>query len=204
MKNCSKPILIAGVVAQGLSGCVTASSSTPPLEDPRPTYAERTAIAADRISDMESLFRNEGQTLFLELPSAGQSDYTGLLGLLVERPNEDSVELIGDMTVVANWSSRTVSGDVTNFQADTDVYVPGELSMTSGRFENRNDLAHIDLQFSGSVDVEGDTFAYEAKGDADITGRGLDYFAGQAEGDLTQNGAVVGEGIIDFALERGN
>lgn len=192
-----------GIISLLLTGCIGASvSSNVVVEDDRPTYSERTAIAADRISAMEDLHAIEGQTLLSEIPTSGVGVYSGLLGMRVTRPDVEDIELVGDMTATADFSNVTISGEVTNFQLETDTYIPGELAMTSESFFSNDGLFRVNLNFTGELTLDEETLTYAAEGDADLTGRDRDYFAGEAVGVFEEGGSQIGEGTIDFALER--
>ena len=200
-----KLALVTPVIAVTLSAC-GGSSSVPGYEE----LGEKADAVIDRVeavgeyNDVTGEFDNVTTEAEMEQRS-GSATYTGIAGLWVNDTKEqlenaidadEDPDVIADLKLTADFDSSTISGAMTNLQAeDEDMTVSGQIDVTNGVITG----ADLAADLSGTVQTTGDgpdeTLTFVGTTDGTFVGDSAEAAQGKIEGKLGDGeGSFVGGG----------
>ena len=159
------------------------------FEDLGEEYQERITDLYEGIGALRSIAFTDPTTL----PTSGGATYDGLMSL---------ENLVGEMTMTADFADDAISGSVTNFIIDDDTAVLGTLDIGSGAIDR---TADTDTAYTFAADLTGELSIEEEDGAYDIVGTILGDFTGPdheyVEGSVigTANHTINEEDTNDFS-----
>lgn len=187
-----KLALATPVIAVTLSAC-GGSSSVPGYEE----LGEKADAVIDRVEAVGEYNDTTGEfdnvTTDAEMAQrSGSATYTGIAGLWVNDTKEqlqdaidadEDPDVIADLKLTADFDSSTISGAMTNLQAeDEDMTISGQIDVTNGVISG----ADLTADLSGTVQTTGDgpdeTLTFVGTTDGTFVGDSAEAAAGDIEG----------------------
>lgn len=139
------------------------------------------------------------------LPVSGSATYEGVVGL--STPGNDGIpaDMLGEMTLVADFSSDDLSGSAGDFVTDQNEELDGRLDISNGGFDRDAD---VDVFYTFGFDLDGtlttedgDDLDVDAEAVGDFLGEDNEQAIGLVDGIIVSpEGAAVTEG--GFIVER--
>ncbi len=191
---------MAALVAAGvMAGCSDTSF------DSQASYDD----LVDEFDDIAERGEDLDYTDPASLPTSGGATYEGVMGLDTYNSASDlegvPEEILGEMTLNADFASSSVSGEVDDFVTPDDDRVDGSLDISNGVIDRTVD---VDLFYTYGFDLngtltteEGTDFDVDAEGAGDFFGSGHQQAGGIVEGVISSDsGTALVEG--GFVAER--
>lgn len=160
---------------------------------------------ADEFDDLLDASEGVDFTDPATLPGSGSATYDGVMGLSTDGSDGLPSDMVGEMTLRADFGADSLSGSVQNVSTSSDEGLDGSLAISDGAIDRDVDLEEdytYDFDLAGTLtDDDGTDLEVSAVGVGDFLGDDFQQATGTVSGVLSSD---AGTSLLDggYIVER--
>ena len=185
-------LAVLAVATMALSGCDSVTSVFDGSSTAAPAFDDQIVDFLDLSFDQTTM----GQTSVNQMPTLGSATYDGVAGF-AEFPTTGNVadyQIMADLSLVADFDTGAMTGELTNFNQRDDQQLEGSLRLSNGRISGSGFTADA----IGTVDYGTDPLVWDLEVQGDFRGSSGQSVSGTANGTLSDGSAVTTPMFGDF------